>query len=239
MGASLSIDLASRRYSHFGIIFLPEGSRTPRVLMPKELGLKDPPEAASLAVAIESLARTANVDVVLLDGPQAWRYPQSPIKHMRLCERVLNTPGKTGIPGQAKPSTYLTYIQFSIDVFHYLRAAYGWSLLSSDWPQHSGRRWVVEVFPSAAWALLGLDRLPGKSRGAGLEPWRLELAQVTGYSLPSNLNHDQLQAAVVLPLGPALIEGAADQVILAGLDPFIEGDSLYEGLIANPRLPPN
>lgn len=236
MGATLSIDLASRRYAQFGILFLADDSRAPREIEPNELGLKDPPEAASLAAAIDQFARAADIDVLLLDGPQAWRYPASPIEHMRLCERVLNTPGKTGVPGEAKPKTYLTYIRFSIDLFEQLRTGFGWSLLTSDWPKHPGRRWAVEVFPSAAWSLLGIDRLPGKIRGASLESWRRALARTTGYALPSKLNHDQMQAAVVLPLGQAIHHRAQDRLILSGLDPFFEDGIVYEGLIANPRL---
>ncbi len=156
---------------------------------------------------------------------------------MRLCERVLNTPAKTGVPGVAKPGTFLRYIQFSIDLFENLRIHHGWSLLTEGWSKQRGARWAVEVYPSSAWPLLGLDRLPGKSKaGKRLERWRSALARVTGYTLPKDLSHDQLQAAVVLPIGHALHQRDNDLLILAGIDPIIEDGIVYEGLIANPRL---
>jgi hypothetical protein len=239
MGNTLSIDLASRRYRDFGFALLEEGDPAPKFPKAAEFDLSDPPEADALAAAIHSFAETAGVSQVLLDGSQGWRHPNSSIEHMRLCERVLNTPGKTGTPGHAKPGTYLNYIQFSIDVFHHLRVDYGWSLLTEDWTNRSNQRWIVEVFPSAAWSLLGLERLPSKSKaGKKLEPWRKSLARVTGYVLPKNISHDELQAAVVLPLGHSLNQKREDLMILAGVDPIIEGDVVYEGVIACPRLTP-
>lgn len=234
----LSIDLASQRYKDFGIAFLEAGSD--QVLVPKlgELGLSDPPDPGSLAEALNRYCQQHSVTCLLLDGPQGWRYPGSPIEHMRLCERVFNTPGKTGAPGHAKPATYLTYIQFSIDVFEALRISHGWSLLTEDWPAAPGRRLVVETYPSAAWSLLGLKRLPSRAKRAQIDQAADELARVTGPKLPGKLSHDELQAAVALPVGQAIVEEDPHAIILAGVDPIIEDEFVYEGLIAAPRVPP-
>jgi hypothetical protein len=238
MGNTLSIDLASRRYRDFGMALLEEGESAPVFLKAAELGLEDPPEAAAFAALLEAFCRDQAVTNLLLDGSQGWRHPHSPIDHMRLSERVFNTPGKTGLPGQAKPGTYLNYIQFSVDLFQQLRLRHGWELLHGGWAESAGQRWLVEVFPSAAWPLLGLERLPSKAKvGKKIEPWRSDLTQVTGYRLPDTLTHDELQAAVVLPIGSALNKKSEDSIVLAGVDPIIEGDTVYEGLIACPRLP--
>jgi hypothetical protein len=237
MGNTLAIDLASRRYRDFGIALLKEGDPVPHFIKTEDLGLENPPEAQALAAALEEFCRLEDITNLLLDGSQGWRHPDSPIEHMRLSERVLNTPGKTGVPGNAKPGTYLNYIQFSIDLFQHLRVDHGWKLLTENWGSGPQQRWAVEVFPSTAWSLLGLDRLPGKSRaGKKLEPWRKDLVRVTGYSLPKDLSHDELQAAVVLPIGHALNHKREDLIVLAGVDPIIQDGIVYEGLIACPRL---
>jgi hypothetical protein len=235
----LSIDLASRRYRDFGIALLEVGSKQPQFPKPIDLGLEGEPEAKSCAAALETYCSTNDVTVLMLDGPHAWRYPKSSIEHMRLSERVLNTPGKTGIPGQAKPKNFLRYIQFSIDLFHHLHFEHKWALIESGWHRKRNRRWVVESFPSTAWELLGLDRLPGKSKTkrADLNRFAKKLSQVTGYALPKGLSHDELQAAVVLPAGEAIARRDPNGVLLLGVDPIVDKDgNLIEGWIVEPRL---
>lgn len=235
----LSIDLASRRYKDFGIALLEVGSRTPQFPKPLDLGLDGEPEARSCASTLEAYCSSNKVSVLMLDGPHAWRHPKSSIEHMRLSERVLNTPGKTGTLGQAKPKNYLRYIQFSIDLFHHLHFDYKWSLIESGWHRKRNRRWVIESFPSAAWELLGLERLPGKSKAkrAELNRFAKKLSQVTGYTIPKGLSHDELQAAVVLPAGEAIVRRDPDAVLLLGIDPMVDKDgNLLEGWIVEPRL---
>lgn len=233
----LSIDLARRRYSDFGIAQIEPGSSRPTFPKPKALGLVGEPEAASCARAIAAYANLHKISVLLLDGPQGWRHPDSPIEHMRLAERVLNTPGKTGNPGQVKPKTYLDFFTFSIDVFTVLHQDYSWALLEEDWAKRRRVHWVLESFPAAAWVLLGLDRLPGKSRTrvSDLARYTHLLKEATGYNLPERLTHDQLQAAVVLPAGEAVARRDPNRVILAGYDPLPgPGDVICEGWIVNP-----
>ena len=53
---------------------------------------------------------------MLLDGLQGWKNPANGLKHSRLCERILNTPAKTGILGRVKPVNYTKFVEFSIAV---------------------------------------------------------------------------------------------------------------------------
>lgn len=158
---------------------------------------------------------------------------------MRVCERVLNTPAKTGIIGSVKPASFLRYITFSINLFHILRVDYGWSLIREDWLEKSNKHWLVESFPSSAWLTLGLEKLPGKAKTTRkqLGTWIRDLSMMTGYILPETLTHDQLQAAVVLPAGQALVQRKPERVIFSGMDPMVKrsGDIL-EGWIVNPSL---
>ncbi len=235
----LSIDLASRRFKDFGIALLEVGSYKPSFPEPDDLGLEGDPQAESCAAALDAFCVANDVSVLMLDGPHGWRHPESSIEHMRLSERVLNTPGKTGNPGEAKPKTYLRYTQFSIDLFHELHFEYKWSLMVKGWHRKRNRRWIVESFPSAAWKLLGLDRLPGKSRTkrADLNRFAKKLSQVTGYEIPSGLSHDELQAAVVLPAGEAVARRDPEGVLLVGYEPMLDkNNNVLEGWIVEPRL---
>ncbi len=233
----LSVDLALRRYADFGIAMLRAAGESPVLLKPASLGLADPPDAGRFADRIEAFCRQQDISVLLIDGPQGWRYPGSPIAHMRLCERVLNTPGKTGVPGRVKPSTYLPYIRFSIEVFQRLRTFHGWRLLEEDWMAPPSRRWLIESFPSVAWPLLGLPRLPAKARAPELGPWVGGLQDRFRWELPAGITHDQLQACVVLPAGAAIATLRPAEVVLAGVDPILGNDgTVYEGWIASPRL---
>ncbi len=233
----LSIDLASKRYDHFGWALLELGASTPQFPTADQLGLSDPPDAITFASAIQQFCTAEDVHVLMLDGPQAWRYPGSPIDHMRLCERALNTPGKTGVPGVVKPRTYHAFIHFSIEVFNALRHM-GWSLLEESFFQDPVERLVIECFPSCCWRTLGLKKLPAKGRlkTSELEPFRRSLAEVSGYALPQGLTHDELQAAVALPVGEALARRERESLVLAGVDPIIEGDIVYEGWIPLPKI---
>jgi hypothetical protein len=232
-----SVDHASRRYSDFGWALLEIGTKHPTFPSPDQLGLKDPPRAVECAEALHQFCLVEDVAVLLLDGPQGWRHPNSRIEHMRLCERVLNTPGKTGIPGQVKPRTYLNYITFSIDLFNHLRGL-GWELLSEDYFKVTTKRLVVESFPSYTWRTLGLEKLPSKGRtqASELDRFRRALSSATGYELPTGLTHDQLQAAVVLPVGEALARRERTSLVMAGIDPILEDDLVYEGWIPLPYM---
>ncbi len=238
-GNILSIDLASRKYSDNGLAFLPHGSLQPQFPRVSDLGLSGKPFAFDFAHALNRFCENEGVTVLLLDGPQGWKSPKTDIEHMRLCERVLNTPGKTGPIGYIKPKTFLRYIAFSINLFHILRVDYNWNLLTEDWNIHKHELWIVETFPTSAWLTLGLESLPSKTKTTPrqLTKWRKDLSVVTGYKMPSKLTHDELQAAVVLPAGQAIAEGNPDGIVLSGMDPIITRSSdVLEGWIVNPRI---
>jgi hypothetical protein len=239
IGNVLSVDLASVRYRDFGFAYLEKDSHTAQIIKAEKLGLRGKPLPADLAGALDQYCSRNQVSVLLLDGPQGWKSPKVTIKHMRLCERVINTPGKTGEIGHIKPANYLRYVVFSISLFHFLRTAYGWSLLTEDWASRKSEKWIVECFPSKAWETLGLKRLPSKSKATKrqIKRWRDEFSLVTGLKTPQKLTHDELQAIAVLPLGRALAEGNEEQVNLSGMDPIITKDGdVLEGWIANPVL---
>lgn len=239
-GNILSIDLASRKYTDNGMAFLEYGQLQPRYPKPSDFGLSGKPMAQDFAHALNQFCETEKVSVLLLDGPQGWKSPKTNIEHMRFCERVLNTPGKTGPIGYVKPRTFLRYIAFSINLFHILRVDYKWNLLTQDWNEHKQERWIAESFPSSAWLTLGLQSLPSKTKTTPrqLSKWRNELTIATDYEIPNKVTHDELQATVVLPSGQAIAEGNPDRIVLSGMDPIItrRGDVL-EGWIVNPKMP--
>jgi hypothetical protein len=238
-GNVLSVDLASRKYSDNGIAFLSHGTLKPQFPKVSDLGLSGKPFVADFAYALNLFCEKEGVSVLLLDGPQGWKSPKTDIEHMRLCERVLNTPAKTGPIGYVKPKTFLRYIAFSINLFHILRVDYGWSLFIENWVKYPQKRWIVESFPSTAWQTLGLQSLPSKrkTKPRQLTKWRKDLVLATGYQIPSKITHDELQAAVVLPAGVAIAEGKPEVIVLSGMDPILtrSGDVL-EGWIVNPRV---
>jgi len=232
---TLAVDLAHRDYGDVGFAFLDAGATAVQFLQPNDLGLTNPPDAETFAAALDVFSRENHVGALLLDGPQGWKSDDTGIEHMRLCERVLNTPGRTGPPGTTKPGTYLPFISFSIDVFHHLRTRHGWSLLTEDWGRRR-RRWIVECFPTSAWKTMGLEKLPAKSKSTrkAIDANRKDLKRVTGWTIPARPTHDQLQAAVLLPLGEILLDKQPDRLVLSGMDPIIRDDVVLEGWIANP-----
>ena len=238
---TLTIDLATKDYRDFGIAFLEAGGSKPEFLKAAALDLSGSPSVVDLAVGLNTFCSENNVTALVIDGPHAWKEPASGVNHMRIAERVLNTPAKTGPVGQVKPSTMLNFTIFSITLFQTLRDEYGWNLLTPRWAsRNTKKRIIVEAFPTAAWRTLGLDPLPGKSRTkkAQLQAWRKSLQKITGYTLPDQLTHDELQAAVLLPVGEAIAARDRDRVLLLGVKPsFTPAGDAIEGYIAVPRVP--
>lgn len=230
----LSIDLAHRRWADFGAAVLRAGSlgATYELLPLEDARTPAPDNVADFAI---DTARQFNASLILLDGPQGWKDPMNELTHSRVCERELNTPGKTGLPENAKPANYLPFIKFSIDVFDALGAR-GWRRFDpAVW--RAGDLAVVESFPLSAWRSLRLKSLPAKSKAR-----RSDILACFQYLTNSRLvsgdgitpTHDQLQAIVAGLGGLGILTGDKRRYSLAGAPPSIIDGTWREGYIANP-----
>jgi hypothetical protein len=230
----LSVDLALTAYSSIGIVALERSERgyNARALLPRELGLAGAPDASALAGCLVAECRRLGVSVLLLDGPQGWKHPANGLSHSRVCERRLNTPGKTGLPGRTKPASYLPFISFSVDVFRGL-AEHGFELFSGE---HRLDAVVVESFPTSAWRQLGLPPLPAKARSTPdhLDRASRDLQDLFGVPVPPGLSHDELQALVAAFAGVALHSGSRPGYAAAGDEPTLLDGTWREGFIVNP-----
>lgn len=235
----LAVDLASRKYEDIGFAFLSVGVVEVKFLKALDLRLRGKPLASDLAPALNQYCVDQDVTVLILDGPQGWKSPRTGIEHMRIAERVLNTPAKTGLIGHVKPGSALRYVAFSISLFHSLRVDFGWNLLTSNWHSARRKRWVVEGFPTSAWKTLGLSSLPAKSRTKRkeLDRWANDFKIVSGYQVGPGLTHDGLQAAVMLPAAKAIQSQNVNGVILSGMNPrYSRSGDVLEGWIASPSV---
>lgn len=199
MGTVVSVDLAYTCYEGVGIAVLSanrNGVVRVRFVKADSLGLGGPPDPERLARALGGLCADTQASILLLGGPQGWKDPCSGLRHSRICERALNTPAKTGLPGCVKPASYGPFVHFSIAVFDELLRCGAHLLLSDVSVTEHAVLLVLESFPLSAWRGIGLDPLPAKrktrphhihSRCQRLhEFYRLEVAR--------NPSHDELQA---------------------------------------------
>ena len=234
----VSVDLAYRDYRNFGAVVL-EGDRRPARYRLVEITRlhAETPEPVHTANLLIELCEREGVSLLLLDGPQGWKAPNNGLVHSRICERALNTPAKSGLPGAVKPANYLPFVSFSIDVFTELHAR-GWCRFDpASWSP--GVPTVVESFPLAAWRCLRLVALRAKSRAreidirAGLDAL-VSLGLVTLGPLPT---HDQLQALVAGVAGLSLLAGYSTDYQVVGMAPFFLDGTWREGFIINPLVP--
>jgi hypothetical protein len=235
----ISIDLAYKRYSDIGVVALTQVDEgiTVEVIRLANLGLSEQPAASDLARCLETLAQDRGAQVMLIDGPQAWKSPSNGLEHSRRCERELNTLGKTGLPGNTKPASYCGFIAFSIELFDEL-ARHGWPRLTAINPPGPACRITIESFPTSAWRKLGLTPLPGKAK-ATAESVRRRLAELQGlYAMQvrPDLTHDELQALVAGLAGLALERADPQGYAVKGCPPVQEEGSWREGFIINPTL---
>ena len=229
----LSVDLANTSYANLGIVVLEENQNafSARALAARDLDLTGLPSPQHLAAKLADTYRRLSARVLLLDGPQGWKHPDNGLQHSRVCERVLNTPGKTGLPGQAKPGNYLPFIAFSIAVFQAL-ITHGFEL----WSNRAGPFLAIESFPLSAWRQLGLAPLPAKSRvrAAQLQQATSDLRSLFSVDVPDGLSHDELQALVAAFAGVALARGCRAGYAAAGIAPSLLENTWREGFIINP-----
>ena len=229
----LSVDLAYKSYAHLGIVVLDElGERFSAWPLPaRELGLEGAPVPQDLARRLAEVCEQLSISTLLLDGPQAWKDPANGLEHCRVCERGLNTPGKTGLPGGAKPGNYLAFLEFSIVVFHEL-VARGFEL----WSGQASPGLALESFPSAAWRRLDLPPLPSKARGRAEDRERAAraLRDLFPLGVPDGLSHDELQALVASLAGIAVERGNPGGYAMTGVAPRFVAGTWREGFIVNP-----
>lgn len=232
----VSVDLAYSDYRDFGMVALddaPTGA-TYELLPFADDNPKTPTPAHVVDVVIDECKRI-NASLILLDGPQGWKDPSNGLMHSRLCERTLNAPGKTGLPGSCKPANYFPFIEFSIQVFDAFQAR--------GWPRYDPASWrpgnpaVIESLPLAAWRSLRLPCLPAKrkSRDGDIHKHLKSLvdAGLVADSRPAP-THDQLQALVAGLAGLGISASAPHRYQAVGVAPFLLDGSWREGYIVNP-----
>lgn len=253
----LSVDLAYRRWSDLGIAILNRPAQAGPVDCEliawdgSDLDSDDPGQGPKAPVHPEILAGRLNhlchvrgIQVLLLDGPQAWKSQRNGLQHARLSERQLNTAAKTGLPGMVKPVTYRTFTEFCMDVYDGL-CRRGWKRLATqkrpehDRPDKWPERVLVESYPHAAWRSLGLSPLPSKRRArvSDLAAGFAALNAVVPLRVNQPPNHDQLQAIVGGLPGLALEEQDLGAARFLGESPRREEGHWREGFIVLP-LPP-
>jgi hypothetical protein len=240
LGLVLSIDLAARKACDFGICLLEEGRgkvACVRFIRPEEFGFTDPPEAERYAECISLYCRKQGVKIVLLDGPQGWKDPESDLEY-RHCERALNTQGKTGVEGQGKPKSWPNFARLSIGVFAGL-VGRGATLAQErvlDAPRDGIL--LLESFPTSAWRKLYIEPLPGKRTASDSDvEGRLQVLEcLFGFRAQRVPSHDELQALVAGLAGIAILGGNPNGYVTEGSPPGKAGKVMVEGFIVNPRL---
>jgi len=237
----LSIDLAHTTIRNLGLCLLEEKQgriASSIYLEPSQLGLADPPDSTAFGAAIFKFCLEEHIHLLLLDGPQGWKDPANGLVHSRVCERMLNTPAKTGTLGQVKPANYTQFVQFSIAVFATLVAR--GARLATDAvikPAQDGLL-VLESFPLSAWRKLNIVPLPAKSKATPFvcESKCCELLMHVGLESKVCPSHDELQAFVAGLAGIAIVGQKDNGYVAEGAPPFQHEGHWVEGLIVNPTL---
>lgn len=215
----LGIDLASARWRFNGSALVEFSSGTgvaaasraftrvvPGVIpWPSDRDPDQPLTPGALAAAIHAVAVRQGVRAAALDGPHAWRNPET-AAHLpgvgRRCEYACRTQGKTGVYPTAYPGTQFAWIEFCVQVFDALLAQPGVRLADGpaarpDRDRDPGGGYVVlECFPTAIWRASGLTPLPAKAKRPDVQ--RFYDALAAAFALPPVpvTNHDDLQAVV-------------------------------------------
>jgi hypothetical protein len=232
----VSVDLALT-YRDFGIAIVETSSAGAAYelvrLQDRWHGSPTPSDVANRLIQVSNSAKAT---IILLDGPQGWKDPSNGLEHSRRCERILNTPAKTGLPGNVKPANYFAYVDFSVRVFDTFHTR-GWKRFDpSSWKIDQPT--VVESFPLAAWRSLDLVPLPAKAKSREGDI-RTHLNALRDAGLLANHTstptHDELQALVAGLAGVALGSSDDERYVAVGSTPFTLDGIWREGYIVNPR----
>jgi hypothetical protein len=196
----LGIDLASAAWASNGtaaIRFSPERGG----LFEAALGVIEWPggkvTAPALASAIDDYARANRVCCVALDGPHAWRDPETPAALPgvgRRSEYACRTQGKTGVYPNTYPRNQRAWIELCIDVFSALLDEPGVVLQETIGAVDTGGYGIIEAYPTAVWRASGLSPLPSKAKKPVLAPAAKALANAFGMRPFEPTSHDDLQA---------------------------------------------
>ncbi len=234
----ISVDLAYRNYTDVGIALLSPKNKDIAVelVKPDQYELIGEPSATELAKCLTRLCSERKSQILILDGPQAWKDPDNGLEHCRCCERQLNTQAKTGIPYCVKPRNYTPFVSFSIAVFNELQRN-GIRILHglNDYPVNN-EVLALESYPFAAWKALTIKPLPAKSKATTLDiSDRLKILKCM-YSLNiSGLpTHDELQAIVMGIAGISFLRRNTAEYILVGNPPIGIDGITREGFIIVP-----
>ena len=230
----LSVDLAYKTYREIGIVLL-QRMQTGEIECKKiPLEAIGEPEPSNVADQIAEFANLNGCQIIMIDGPQAWKHPDNGHPYQRDCERKLNTPAKTGLPGEVLPANYRPFVCFAIDVFNYL-SQLGFLRLQEG--NFGSSKVAVEAFPLSAWKSIGLKPLKAKAkcRDADILAATTLLTESFPLHISDVLSHDELQAAVSGLGGLALELSIGDGFELVGLPPVSFEGIWREGFIVNPR----
>jgi hypothetical protein len=210
MARAFSVDLALKSYEDFGCCLLTSeagDAAAAEFPAPAEIGLRGRPEPTQCAAVLAEFCTSWGVSVLILDGPQAWKDPSTRDEHARVCERLLHTPGKMGLPPDGVlPGPFLPFARFSVALFKALAQQGGTRPDFEPFSPPAEGFLVIESFPNAAWAALGLAHLPAKSRAKADDPRQacLNLQRMVPVSFRHSVNHDEAQALVAGLAGVAV-----------------------------------
>lgn len=238
--AIISVDLAYKRYSDIGIAVLHRTASATQCtfVCPDSERINDTPTPEAVAHYLVALCAKYKATLLMIDGPQGWKSPDNGLQHSRRCERELNTPAKTGLPGFVKPRNYTSFVTFSIKVFDYLHQLGCPRIQQPDLAFMASQAVVIESFPLAAWRMLGIKPLPAKSKAKAedIQTRQNELQQRFALNLGTiDVSHDQLQALVAGLAGIAIEANEAEHYFVAGVPPEVIENLWREGFIIIPR----